>query len=846
MGNDLFLHLAQRRVFWRLRSLYHAARFSLSRESFAVRCGLRETGASAHTLLDLARVTLPQLTLGLVVSAALQLIDPYLAHFYPFDRWSIPDSEDYVTYLATIAGMGGVFIGLYYAAVSAVGSAIYSRVPNDVRELLAREQVGNVYMSYLSFLTFSALSVVGFRVFGLAPVHLAVPVFTVLAGVGVVAFVKLGQRAFYLFDPTRLSHAIFRDLYGWVKQVEAGAYRWDDPSFQNHARKQASSALQTLKTLADISEHEPHLSARPFAGLATSVLLFLINYRRPKKTIPSQSRWYATKYVHRDWYRTGDTTVSIHHRTGTALEPELAPNMNWLEDLCFPIVVRFLQSNLKRETLDVAAEAFSHVNAYLRTLAEQGEVNDAFAALEKIGEAVQSTLSDRGSRDAQSRELPELLGLTDYAGGLPVTILLAYAEATRETNRREISKRLSRVRWRRLPDVYTHGFQVYLLPRLEWLQRCLHFEISAEGRVVTPLWYQAEQISQVEAEKLAENAAKLLQHGFLYFERWTTQLETAKRPWLFAAVLSREWEYWHRAHHRMQQLEQTWKGLSDERHLQDLPWPQFDIKKWEAQLASQQIEILKKMAKQSSVLALLERPKDFPDYSGQFLHTVGEAVFDALLSGNTDMVKALFIPYFFGCIKRFDDLKPTKDLTDWRAQQELHVALAPLLDLMDLSGYARLLADFHNKAELWTQVKDVWDEYLDGTQGAQRAALLAAGVSLTEGTFAIPHRGLLRTGWQQRIDRTLNQLPRREIYIGSVLVSDTLVLHPSSLVRLFARDPFMGHYDGLDVFIGLYLGKREGVDSTQLGRKHRDLEDALARETRFYDEHGADSGVENQ
>ena len=162
-------------------------------------------------------------------------------------------------------------------------------------------------------------------------------------------------------------------------------------------------------------------------------------------------------------------------------------------------------------------------------------------------------------------------------------------------------------------------------------------------------------------------------------------------------------------------------------------------------------------------------------------------MFDALLSGNADTVKALLIPCFFGCIKRFDDLKPTTDLSDWRAQQELQVALAPLLDLMDLSGYACLMADFHNKAQLWTEIKAVWDRYLDGTQGAQRAALLGAGVSLTEGTFAIPHRGLLRTRWQQRIERTLNQLPRREIYIGSVLVSHTLVLHSSSLVRLFAR-----------------------------------------------------------
>jgi hypothetical protein len=294
--------------------------------------------------------------------------------------------------------------------------------------------------------------------------------------------------------------------------------------------------------------------------------------------------------------------------------------MNWVEDICIPIVVRFFQSSLERETLDVAAEAFGHVNAYLRTLAEQGDVNEAFSVLEKLGQVVQRTVSERALRDAQAPEFLEVLGLTDYVAGLPVTILLAYAEATHETNRREISKRLSRVRWRHLPDVYAHGFRAYLLPRLERLQRCVHFEIAAEGRVVTPLWYQAEQVCQVEAEKLAENTAKMLEKGMNYFQNWIGQLETAKRPWLVAAVLSRQWEYWHKASHRMQQLELAWNGLSKERHLQDLPWPQLGSEKWKAQLASQQIEILEKMAKQSSVLALLERPKDFPDYSGQFIH----------------------------------------------------------------------------------------------------------------------------------------------------------------------------------------------------------------------------------
>src|SRR5438445_2402457 len=204
---------------------------------------------------------------------------------------SVPQDGDYATFLATVSGIGGVFIGLYYAAISAVGSAIYATVPNNVLYLLAHERRGNVYMRFLAFLTCLGLILIALRLSGLPRLYLAIPTVTILAGVGIIAFVKLGQQAFYFFDPTTLSGHIFEQLRHWLEMVMAGGFRWHDKAFQSHAHRQSSIALDTLDTLAEITAGKPNLNGKPFIELSKNLSRFLIHYEFSKRRIPSESLW---------------------------------------------------------------------------------------------------------------------------------------------------------------------------------------------------------------------------------------------------------------------------------------------------------------------------------------------------------------------------------------------------------------------------------------------------------------------------------------------------------------------------------------------------------------------------
>jgi hypothetical protein len=212
MKSYLFLRFAQYRTFWNVRRTIAKAEFLLTSRLYRANQSLKDAGTSSLSLVGIVRVTARPWFLAIVVAAILQLSNPRLCQFFSKHGFSVPDDSDYVTFLAAISSIGGVFIGLYYAAIATVGSAMYAKVPSNLRDLLAQDRFGVVYMRFLSFLTYLCLVLICLRLSHFDRIYIAPPLITFAAGVGVFAFVKLGQRVFHLFDPTEFSSHIFEQL----------------------------------------------------------------------------------------------------------------------------------------------------------------------------------------------------------------------------------------------------------------------------------------------------------------------------------------------------------------------------------------------------------------------------------------------------------------------------------------------------------------------------------------------------------------------------------------------------------------------------------------------------------
>ena len=255
------------RLFWRVRYWFGWLNFRRLRISFQLRDKLSNTAAEVSYWRALSRGVVLPIIFAIVFSLVLYVFEENLP-FFTNISWvgnSIigkillhPMNKDaYVAMLTTIAGVVGVFLGLYFTAVSTVISNAYSSVSGDVRELILRDRLGNKYVKLLAFLTALSVILLAFSAMEIAPLHLVILVLPVLSCLAIFAFVSLGARMFFLSDPTLFFGTLSIELMKWISCATARGYQWQNASFQAHYRKQALKVATTLVILAKISGKKP-------------------------------------------------------------------------------------------------------------------------------------------------------------------------------------------------------------------------------------------------------------------------------------------------------------------------------------------------------------------------------------------------------------------------------------------------------------------------------------------------------------------------------------------------------------------------------------------------------------
>jgi hypothetical protein len=255
--------MGRTRIFWRLRERLHYLQFIVHRSAFGFKNQLADDRRQSTTLFRLGRSTVWQIALSVLIAIVLQLLGPAFDQFLQVSLLQIT-SDAYTNLLSSVTATGGVLIGLYYAATTAIAGAIYSRVPNSVRGLFARDHVGNVYMRFLALLTYTGVVLLALRAAGFPPVRIAIVLLTLGAGISVIGFVRLGARAFNLFDPTTLLSELVERIRRSFVQSAAGEFRWNDPSFQNYSSQNAKSAIEIIASLAEITAKEAQLNGDAF------------------------------------------------------------------------------------------------------------------------------------------------------------------------------------------------------------------------------------------------------------------------------------------------------------------------------------------------------------------------------------------------------------------------------------------------------------------------------------------------------------------------------------------------------------------------------------------------------
>jgi hypothetical protein len=584
--------------------------------------------------------------------------------------------------------------------------------------------------------------------------------------------------------------------------------------------------------LAEITGKEERLNVQPYATLCDHLLLLLIDYTAQKKKIPTDSRWYPRQQDHTDWYQTDDTSTSMVARSAGRLNPKEVSNSQWLEGSVLTIVHAGIAKSVDNGRYDLASLLLQRINILAQSLGHAHEVSAGFKIIDDVSTECANALFPE-KREGAEFEPIEAVALADGIATIPITLFLAYAEAIVKDSRDALAKGTKAIRWETRSELYERGLPKHLLAQLEWLYPRIEFEYRSEGFRSSPDWYVIELVRQAAAENLKTSLNALIATAQEIFDKWLALASKQRTYWIKAAIIDRETEYWAKVDYQFSRMRQHWDELGADKRIDGLPWPKVDFDEFEMNRARRKKLLLKLMAGESTRLGELKRPNTYPDFAGQFLHVVGESLLTSLVSNDAQVFNECYGHYFASSLMQFEHLRAKADFQDWRGQSAMKVAIAPVLDLMSLSGYGLLLAEVHDNSELSRGIIGVWNRYLDDPNDNSGNVLrvLVSAISLTDSAFEIAHRSLIRTAWKQAVTNELGKIKRRRISVGrGFSLNRSVANHKSPLVRVFAAENYFSPYDGIDVFVEKFLKQRADKAGVTIHFRRRNLGDAISRE----------------
>lgn len=713
------------------------------------------------------------------------------------------DRGTYAILLQSVAAVTGVFLALYFTAVSTVAATVYSGVPHDIRDLMLRDKLGNFYVRAVAFLSALAVFLLVEESSGGAAYHLALPIVAVLAGFAVFAFITLGQRAFYFSDPTVLGQLVVGDFLRWFSDATARGWRWTDPSFQDHYRKRARRAAGSLNALLQFSRTHEFVRDDSERSVVSWFVNLLRVYLARKTMVPTHSRWFGETYEQRQWYLTDSTALGLASETASPLTPTTVPDVNWVEKALLGPVLKAIGEDLRTNRGEPAYVALTGLTDVFEQFGVRFTAQTGVEWVTTATEHVIDGITHAPAPNSTAEQVVALVAGVDMLAGLLVSIEVGLYKRMSDLDITGLAAKLASTDWSNKASPYGFGLPRPVVETLEELRSGLDFESQADSEVRTPAWYVAE----IARNRLAWCAHDNFDVCLATIERWypetADRLLAGEHPQGAGAVLARGLELAWKLERHLDSLPAIADQLGEIGALDDLRRPEWDWTALNQRAKAFRGEILKRMAVAIPALAGQPTAKELPDYLGQTVHWSGDGAFKALVDNDEELFRDLFPAYFGGALHIVERLRPqvatwtnTSSAVTWMSE--------PIMDLIDVSGYALIYSEYHTNPALWTICRTLWDDYLSGTNANTLVTFLAAVCGHHQHLFAISPRSVLRTQREMVTTQLLGELPRQP---PQSQFADPPVIHTSALIRRVAPRGFhpMPYYDARDVFVVRYL-----------------------------------------
>jgi hypothetical protein len=746
------------RRYWVWRQRREALEFKLYARLLDARRSVRERAASAGALGTIARTVLVSLAGAIVLAVALELLDRLVFQRASVLRTFLPNGfadrtarrfhggahAGELTLFGTIAQIAGIFLGLYFAAVSGIAAAVYADVPGEVRLLLTREKLGNVYIKIVAFLGAFALVLSTAVVLGIGIGLASVAVVGVLSALSIFAFVILGLRAFYFFSPDTLAGYVINDVVPLFQASRRGRFGSKSRAIPYNYQRQAEDLLSTFRAVVSLSATRASVTERSLLRIVEGNLRLLYLYESLKGDIDSKSLWFKQRLEFPNWLTADHSSVEIALQTQTAIQGKPVSDRLWVERELQDVFRLVLKALLDRTDRAKAIEAFELVVSWTRLFGRQLAIEETLAMCALAKGLIEENLASRSQGDRSV----ESIALADCLATLPMQVVLGMSDRLRPLTADAFVKATSGVD----PlSPLSGAWPTEVVEQREYIAERLGNERLVERKRLTADWY----ISQVLALSMSRFFARVVPRLLAELETLPT-MATARldqgQTILAAAIVQRGLESCQKFSVHLGEFSDSLERIAALRKAGDIPWVETDWEDAQRRVGEVRTQLLLLIARIAVEVSSLETGGEIPDFFGAAYAFLAEECFEDSVHGRADKFQRLYPAFFSASLSANERLN--RQLADYDQRTQILFSTETLEDLLEISGYALLKREL-GEGQCWAVVKDLWDRYLANRDRTQFFTFLFAVLSYRGSVFGIKPRDIGRTSWRMAFQRYL-------------------------------------------------------------------------------------------
>lgn len=729
-------------------------------------------------------------------------------------------SSSYNDFMGVVAGIVALFIGLYYATISNISSAIYSKTTQQIRDIFSHETVGYTYLRSNTQLTIICLGFFIASTIRMGQSVIAIIIVGIWAAFAGVSFLLLGHRAFNFYDPAKLSGYIIADIMHCIYKCQVTSKRRNETVVLISSRK-VEALIESLEELSLLVNNEMTMKSSSFAAIVRDTCGMIRWYQLLKRFIPYNSKWYPSKRIHKDWYQAESHNVDIAKQTSTTLIPEDVTDYYWLEDKLEIIVIQGFNTLLDHNKYNLASSILREADRYMTSLMKNALVERAMSFYERLCKTLMPHIKLE-SVDEKSNNI-EMVAMLNQLVVLKTRLVTESIQHCKEHTYENYDKLLSSIKWNNSNSIYSGGFSFRLLNLASSISGKLKYELDVEGVILSPIWYLLQIFILDESRYIDCMIKTLITEEILRHDITYAELKRINNIQIKACFISEELEYWRKIDTALNALSVLWDDIDNHKCIYDLKWPIIDFDQVKLNLTT----IKKRMMVEIAESLPIEHPDSLPDYLGQFLNVLGDHLILVMLNNDSNQFKAIFHKFFLFSLVKYDQLIVKIDFNSHYATIQFCKYASPLVELLELSGYAKLLSDFHEDSSIWNEVLSSWNEYFEKDTNKTHERIVSI-LNIVGKSMFFDDRSSFRNNWKSAIKQKLDTLPKQKSTSQDKysLFSRTRyeVVHNRKIVKVVASsyDEHYDGYDGMDIMFVEYLEPRfKGIIDKLASRRMR-------------------------